>query len=187
MPLVSIIVFVLLDTSVIPEFYYGAYSVPLTLAVVSCISISFTESRLTGVFYGLIAGIFIDVSSGTLGAMTFFFMAYALLYNIIIVQDVGERTEASMHRLDLRRENSLFWIVGTAGGLYLVQEVVILAYRYFFTYTFVLDFTWSYVRDMLLRSVIFSIVTLALFPALRWLFGINKLRQRESSKEGVRF
>lgn len=103
------------------------------------------------------------------------------------MQDVGERTAAMVNRTEYRRENSMFWIAGTAAGLFLAEEILILAYRYFFTYTFVLDFSLRYVRDMLLRSALFGALSLLVYPLLRKLYGIDLLRQRQASKEGTRF
>lgn len=187
MPLVSILFFVLLDTAVIPEFYYGACTIPLTLAVTGCISICFTTTRFYGVLYGMIGGLLIDVSVGTLGIMTFFFMVYGFLYNIIIIQELSGSQSSEKNPLEFRRENSLLWITGTAALLYLLHELIVLIYRAFFTYTFVLDFSWRYVLFMLIRSLLFATATLILFPFLRKLYGINTLRRKRAIKEGMRF
>ena len=72
----------LLDTSVIPVFYHGAFTVPVTFPVVMCIALC--RGNLMGLLYGMIGGLLIDITTGTLGMEMAFYMAAGFLIGLIV-------------------------------------------------------------------------------------------------------
>ena len=87
-PMLMILVCVTLDTTVIPVAYGGVYTVPLT--VVAVFLIGMLMGRMSGLLYGTIGGLLIDITTGTLGMMTFFFMAVGFMIGLILYNP-GER------------------------------------------------------------------------------------------------
>lgn len=156
----------LLDTAVIPVLYHGTYTIPLTLVVVLCIGLLL--GRLRGLLFGMIGGLLIDISSGTLGAMTFFFMTSGFLV-ALIVDETNDRRMAGV-RFHLRRG-------GVAFALYMLGEVVFCVYRYFVT----ASFEWRFVIHMALRSLIVSALVVLICPMLSRLFFGRKHAQRKYS------
>ena len=75
----------------IPVLYHGTYTIPLTLVVALCIGLLL--GRLRGLLYGMIGGLLIDISAGTLGTMTFFFMAVGFLVGLIVDESKDRRPE----------------------------------------------------------------------------------------------
>ena len=73
---------VIVDTAILPVFYYGTYTVSLTLAVVLCASL--VLGRLKGMLLGMIGGLLIDITAGTLGMMTFFDLAVGFLIGFYV-------------------------------------------------------------------------------------------------------
>lgn len=145
----------LLDTAVLPVFYHGVYTVPLTIVVVMCIGL--IEGRLMGLLLGMIGGLFIDVTTGILGVMTFYFMAAGFLIGLII-DEANDRPITGV-RFHLRRAVVSF-------VLYMLGEAVFCVYRYFVS----ASFEWYYLRAMLIRGGIAAALTVLLCPLLARLF-----------------
>lgn len=159
----------LLDTAVIPVFYHGTYTVPLTLAVVLCIGL--LNGRLRGLLFGMIGGLLIDISAGTLGIMTFYFMIAGFLIGLIV--DENNDRPITGIRFHLRRGLvSLF--------LSLLGEVVFAVYHYFITAVF----EWSILQGMLLRALLMAALTMLLCPLLDRLYHGKKSRSSARTYAG---
>ena len=156
-PLFAVLITFLLDTAVIPVFYYGRYLVPLTLVVVILSGIQLGRTR--GMLYGLIAGVLLDVSAGTLGMKLFPYVIIGFLIGFFL--DQQPQIDRSMDRRD-RIQLALvriIWIV----ALVLVYEAVMLIYQYFHTAIF----AWTYVRDLAIRVGMITALCLIAYPLFR--------------------
>ena len=150
----------LLDTAVIPVFYYGQLLVPLTLVVV--IEIGIQRGRTLGMLYGTVAGVLLDVSAGTLGLKLFAYVAIGFLIGFFLDQqpqidrtmDRRERTQRMLVRI--------IWIV----ALLLVFEIVMLIYQYFNTAVF----EWVYVRNLCIRVAIMTALCLISYRLFHSIF-----------------
>lgn len=163
-PFLTTFLAMLLDTAVIPVLYHGTYTVPLTLAVVLCNALLL--GRLPGLLFGMIGGLLIDITAGTLGVMTFFFMAVGFL-SALIVDENADRQITGI-RFHLRRG-------GVAFLLYAVGETVFVVYRYFITAAF----EWRYVQYISIRALIFAAIIILICPALnRMYFGRGAAQHR---------
>ena len=169
-PFLATFLAVILDTAVIPVLYHGSYTVPLTLAVALCIGLLL--GRLRGLLYGMIGGLLIDISAGTLGAMTFFFMACGFLVGLIVDESKDRRPEGA--KFHLRRGAVSF-------ALYMLGEVVLGVYRYFLTAAF----SWAQARYMLLRGLLAAALVMALCPLFARLF-LGKRPIHSGKKREVR-
>ena len=159
MPSVIILLCVLADTSVIPVFYHGVLTVPLTMVAAMCISLA--HGRMFGLLYGMIGGLLIDVTTGTLGILTFAFMTTGFLIGMALNEENARPRERG--RRWLRRAVAAFL-------LYLAVDLVFLVYRYFVTNSFEL----FYLRGCLLRSLMTAILTMLFCPVTeRLLLGRN--------------
>jgi len=159
----------LLDTAVIPVFYHGVYTVPLTLAVSMCIGL--LDDKLYGLLYGMIGGLLIDITAGSLGVMTFFFMIAGFLAGFLVNESMDRRiTGVFFH---LRRAAVSF--VLTALG-----ETIIAVYQYFVT----ASFEWFIVRNLLVRSALTAALVVALCPVLNRIFHGRKRRSPARRKIG---
>lgn len=168
-PFLATFLAVLLDTAVIPVLYHGTYTIPLTLVVALCIGLLL--GRLRGLLYGMIGGLLIDISAGTLGTMTFFFMAVGFLVELIVDESKDRRPEG--FRFHLRRGIVAF-------VLYMLGEIAFGVYRYFVTAAF----SWASVRFMLLRGLLFAALALALCPLFARIFlGKRAIRTGRSGKK----
>ena len=81
-PLTIILICCILDTTILPIIYGGVYTVPLT--VVAVFLIGMLMGRMRGLLYGTVGGLLIDISSGTLGMMTFFYMSVGFMIGLIL-------------------------------------------------------------------------------------------------------
>lgn len=156
-PYLSVIVAVLLDTAIIPVFYYGTLTVPLTLSVVLCVGL--TRGKLRGMLLGMIGGLLIDITTGTLGMMTFFFLIAGFLIALLLDESNPAAPRPSGIRFHLRHALVI-------GALYLLGEAVFCFYRYFVTAAF----EWYYLRAIAQRTALFTAATLFLYPILSRLF-----------------
>ncbi|MGN0801698.1 MAG: rod shape-determining protein MreD [Candidatus Faecivicinus sp.] len=154
-PFLTTLLAMLLDTAVIPVFYHGIYTMPLTLVVVLCIGL--LKGRLQGLLFGMIGGLLIDITTGTLGTMTFFFMAVGFL-TALIVDENNDRPITGI-RFHLRR-------AAVAFILCLLGEIVFAVYHYFVTAVF----EWYLLRSMVLRALIAAAMTVLLCPLLDRLY-----------------
>lgn len=154
----------LFDTAILPVFYHGVFTVPLTLAVTLCIGL--TLGKLRGGLFGMFGGLMIDITSGTLGMMTFFFLIAGFLVALILDERSDSTRTVTGIWVHLRRAAVIL-------ALYLLGETVFCVYRYFET----AFFEWIYVRNILVRTGMFTVVTTLLCPALARLYlGKRKTR-----------
>lgn len=143
-PILLILLSVLLDTAVLPVFLYGRYLIPISM--VSVILIGIQRGRMSGMLYGLIAGLLLDVSAGTLGMKLLPYVLIGFLIGFFLdSQPQISRSLDRKERLQLYAVRAI-WI----GVLVLLHEIVMLVYQYFSTA--ILE--WKYVRDLMLRSVL---------------------------------
>ena len=157
MPYLTVILAVLLDTAVIPVFYYGALTVPLTLAVVLCVGL--TRGKLRGTLLGMIGGLLIDISCGTLGMMTFFFLTSGFLIALLLDESNPSTPRPTGIRFHLRHALVIL-------ALYLLGEAVFCFYRYYVTAAF----EWYYIDSILQRGALFTALTMILYPILTRLY-----------------
>jgi len=172
-PALLILATFLLDTTVLPIVYGGVYAVPLT--VVAVLLIGMLMGRMRGLLYGTIGGLLIDITSGTLGIMTFFFMAVGFLIGLILYNP-GEHLRTGRrvaHRKQLQRG---IWVF----VLYTLGEIVLLVIQYFNTATL----QWMYFVNIVVRALIVTALTLLLRPAAyHLLLGGNRGRVPTRDRE----
>jgi len=169
MPFITTLAAMLLDTAVIPVFYHGVYTIPLTLVVALCIGL--LNGRLRGLLFGMIGGLLIDITAGTLGMMTFYFMIAGFLIGLIV--DEGADRPIAGIAFHLRRG-------GVAFALSLLGEVFFAFYQYFMTALF----EGYIVRGMLLRAVLTAVLTMLLCPLLDRLYHGRKSRSTARTYAG---
>ena len=151
----------LLDTAVIPAVYRGVYAVPLTLIAVFLIGM--LMGRMTGLLYGTVGGLLIDITTGTLGIMTFYFMAVGFLIGLILYNP-SERARGSRRLMRRRQFARGAWVF----VLYALGEAVLFVIQYFHT-TRILP---VYFVNIAVRGLICVALTLLALPlARRWLRG----------------
>jgi len=159
-PPVAVILSVLLDTAVLPLLLYGRYLVPLSLIMVILIGIQL--ERMNGMLYGMIAGLLLDVSAGTLGMKLIPYIVIGFLIGFFLDhQPEISRSAERRERLQLLAVRAI-WIA----ALLLVYEVVMFVYQYFSTAVF----DWAYVRDLALRVVLMDALCLLLYNPMRAVF-----------------
>ena len=159
-PVFAVILTFLLDTAILPVFYYGRYLVPLTLVVIIVTGIQL--GRIRGMLYGMIAGVLLDVTAGTLGMKLFPYVIIGFLIGFFLDQ------QPQINRSMDRRERvqlmlvRIIWIV----ALLLVFETVMLIYQYFNTAVF----EWIYVRNLGIRVAMMTALCLAAYPLFHSIF-----------------
>ncbi|MBQ8506635.1 MAG: ECF transporter S component [Clostridia bacterium] len=159
-PLLTTLLTVLLDTAVIPVFYTGRFLVPLSLVVVILIGIQL--GRTSGMLYGMIAGLLLDISTGSIGMKFFPYIAIGFLIGFLL--DQQPEIHRGMERIDRIHIIAirLIWII----VLVVINEIVMLVIQYFNTAMF----KWSYVGTLLLRSVLTTLLAQLLYPLTRVLY-----------------
>ena len=157
LPYLLIVVAVLLDTSIIPVFYVGTLTIPLTLVVTFCVSL--TLGKVRGMLLGTIGGLLIDITAGTLGTMTFYFLIAGFLVDLIL--DTGNPNVRQIFTIRRR----IFRVI-IVFSVYELGELVFLVHRYFVSNSF----EWFYVRNMAYRGILFTALTLLLIRPLGRLF-----------------
>lgn len=170
-PFLTTFAAMLMDTAIIPVFYHGKYTVPLTLIVVLCIGL--LKGRLRGLLFGMIGGLLVDITAGSLGIMTFFFMIAGFLIGLI-VDETNDRPITGI-RFHMRRG-------GVSFILCMLGEAVIAVYHYFVTAAF----GWYVVQNMLLRSAIASALVMLLCPLLSRLYIGKSNRNSPRSTVGTK-
>ena len=165
MPLIATLTAMLLDTSVIPVFYHGLYTVPLTLAVAMCIGL--LNGRLRGLLFGMIGGILIDITAGSLPIMTFYFMSLGFLIALIIDEKTDRRIPGMLFHLRRGAVSFLLCLLG---------EIVFAVFQYFVT----AEFEWASVNSIILRAALMAVMTMLLCPFLDRLFSGRKRAVKES-------
>ena len=163
-PTLMILVCVTLDTTVIPVFYGGVYTVPLTIVAVFLIGM--LMGRMSGLLYGTIGGLLIDITTGTLGMMTFFFMAVGFMIGLILYNP-GERLRSARRHAGRKRFQRGIWVF----VLYAIGEVALYVIQYFNT----ADLRPIYFVNIGVRALICTALTLLLRPvAYAILLGDNR-------------
>ena len=153
-PTLLILSCVILDTTVLPVVYGGVYTVPLT--VVAVFLIGMLMGRMRGLLYGTIGGLLIDITAGTLGMMTFFFMGVGFLIGLILYNP-GEHLRTARRYARRKRFQRAAWIF----VLYAMGEIVLLVIQYFNT----AEILPVYFINIAVRSLICAALTLLLLPA----------------------
>lgn len=159
-PLLFVLLSVLLDTAVIPAIYYGHYLIPVSLVVVLLIGIQL--GRMRGMLFGLIAGLILDITSGSLGLKLFPYIAIGFLIGFLLDQQPETRTAKDGKEHFQLLAIRAIWIT----VLVLLFEIVMLVYQYFSNAVF----QWVYVRDLLIRTLIVTVLTMALYNPMRAVF-----------------
>ena len=125
-PALLILACFILDTTLLPIVYTGVYAVPLTLVAVFLIGM--LMGRMRGLLYGTIGGLLIDITSGTLGMMAFYFMAAGFMIGLILYVP-GETLRPGRRGARRRRVQRFAWVF----ALYLAGEIVLFVIQYFNT------------------------------------------------------
>ena len=146
----------LIDTTIVPMVVAGPYAVPLSAVLILCIGM--TVGRMRGLLYGTLTGLLIDITSGTLGMMTFFYMAIGFMIGLIVYEPEG--TAVSSLR---QRRRRILWQAVWVLALYAAGEVVLFVIQYFNTAAF----QWRYLLNILIRSAICMALTMALRPLIQ--------------------
>ena len=171
-PLLLILACFVLDTTILPVVYGGVYTVPLT--VVAVFLIGMLMGRMTGLLYGTIGGLLIDITTGTLGMMTFFFMAMGFMIGLILYNP-GERLRTARRQARRKRFQRVAWVF----VLYALGELVLLVIQYFNTATLMP----IYFINIAVRSLICAALTLLLRPAAYSILVGNRSRVPTRDRE----
>ena len=157
---------VILDTTVMPVVYSGVYAIPLT--VVAVFLIGMLMGRMRGLLYGTIGGLLIDITTGTLGLMTFFFMAVGFLIGLILYNP-GEHLRSGRRVARRKRVQRGVWVF----VLYAIGELTLFAIQYFNT----AELRAVYFVNISVRALIVTALTILLRPlAYAILLGGNRGR-----------
>lgn len=173
LPAIVMLLSLMLDTVVIPVFYYGNYLLMLSLSIVILIGILL--GRMRGMFYGLVAGLILDVTAGTLGMKLFAFIAMGFLSGFLL--DSQPEISRSMKKKE-RFERLLIRFIWIFVPI-LLYEVVML----FFQYAYNAEMQLAYVRDMLIRVLAQTLLTMLLYDPLKKLFAGGKGAGRRNTRE----
>lgn len=149
----------MLDTTIFSMVYSGVYAVPMTIVLVFLIGMLL--GRMNGLLYGMIGGLLIDITTGSLGAMTFYFMAAGFMIGLILYNP-HERLVPSRRNIRKKQIARAVWVF----VLYAVGETVILVYQYFHT----ASMQPVYFINILLRSLICMLLTVLLRPVMHSIF-----------------
>lgn len=152
-PALLILVLFLLDSTVMPIIYTGVYGVPLT--VVAVFLIGMVLGRMRGLLYGTLGGLLLDITTGTLGVMTYFLMFVGFMIGLIVYVP-GERILPSRRK----RQRRILWRAAWVLVLYVVGEVAILVIQYFNT----AEFEWVYLLNILIRGAVCTLMCTLLRP-----------------------
>ena len=172
-PALLILATVILDTTVLPIVYSGVYAIPLT--VVAVFLIGMLMGRMRGLLYGTIGGLLIDITSGTLGVMTFFFMAVGFLIGLILYNP-GEHLRTGRKLARRRHLERATWVF----ALYAVGETALFMIQYFNT----ADLRIIYFVNIALRALICTGLVMLLRPvAYALLIGNNQGRVPTRNRE----
>ncbi len=152
-PTLLILACFILDTTVLPVAYGGIYTVPLT--AVAVLLIGMLLGRMRGLLYGTIGGLLIDITSGTLGMMMFFFMAMGYLVGLIL-NNSEEHPRAGRRQARKQRFRRAVWVF----ALYAMGEIALFVVQYFNTAAI----SWRYFINIGIRTAICTALTLILRP-----------------------
>ena len=172
-PFLLILVCFILDTTILPIVYGGVYTVPLT--IIAVFGIGMVLGRMSGLLFGTLGGLLMDITTGTLGTMTFFFMFVGFMIGLIVYVP-NERILPSRRK----QRRRLMWQVTWVFALYTVGELVILVAQYFNT----ASMEWRYLLNILIRAVICTALTTLLRPVMaRLLSGRDQNRATPRNRE----
>ena len=129
LPTLLVLLCFLLDTTVMPAIYGGVYSVPLTAVLVLCIGM--VLGRMRGLLYGTLGGLLMDITTGTLGMMTYFLMFVGFMIGLIVYVP-NERLLPSRRK----RQRRLAWRSTWVFVLYAAGEIALFVIQYFNTAAF---------------------------------------------------
>ena len=153
-PLLMVLAAFILDTTVLPVVYGGVYTVPLTVVMVFLIGM--LMGRMSGLLYGTIGGLLIDITSGTLGMMTFFFMAMGFMIGLILYNP-GENLRSGRRQSRRRHIERAGWVF----ALYAMGEAALFVIQYFNT----AEIRFIYIVNIIVRALICAGLTTLLRPA----------------------
>ncbi|MBQ6373484.1 MAG: hypothetical protein IJJ45_03255 [Clostridia bacterium] len=172
-PALVILFCFLMDTALIPAVYRGVYVVPLT--IIAVLSIGMILGRMSGLLFGTFGGLLMDITSGTLGMMTFFFMWSGFMIGLIVYAP-GERILASRRK----RRRRVIWRASWVFSLYALGEVALFLIQYFNT----ASFEFIYLFNILVRAAICTALTMLLNPLMqRLLVGRGNDRATPRNRE----
>ena len=172
-PLTIILICCILDTTILPIIYGGVYTVPLT--VVAVFLIGMLMGRMRGLLYGTVGGLLIDISSGTLGMMTFFYMSVGFMIGLILYNP-GENLRTVRRTARRKRLQRSIWVF----ALYAAGEIAFFVIQYFHN----ADLRPIYLVNIIIRSMICAVLTLLLRPAAyALLLGNNRGRVPDRNRE----
>ena len=175
-PFLLILVCFLLDTTVMPIVYGGVYTVPLTIVAVFCIGMA--QGRMSGLLFGTLGGLLMDITTGTLGAMTFFFMFVGFMIGLIVYVP-SERILPSRRK----QQRRLLWRTAWIFALYTAGEISLFVIQYFNT----AQFEWIYLLNILIRAAVCTLLcTLARPLFSRLLVGAPQKQTGTSRKREVK-
>ena len=143
LPALLVLMCFLLDTTVYPAVYSGVYVVPLTVVAVFCIGM--VLGRMRGLLYGTLGGLLMDITTGTLGMMTYFLMFMGFMIGLIVYVP-NERLLPSRRK----RQRRLAWRSIWVFALYTAGEVALFVIQYFNT----AEFEWVYLLNILIRAAV---------------------------------
>lgn len=172
-PILLILVCFLLDTAIMPIIYGGVYTVPLT--IIAVFGIGMVQGRMSGLLFGTLGGLLMDITTGTLGTMTFFFMFVGFMIGLIVYQPTDRLLPS--RRKQRRR---IMWQATWVFVLYIVGEVAILVAQYFNTAAM----EWLYLLNILIRALICTALTMLSRPVMqRMLLGRDPDRALPRNRE----
>ena len=176
-PTLMILMSVILDTTLLPMLYGGVFAVSLTL--VSVLMIGMLLGRTPGLVAGTLGGLLLDITTGTLGIMTFYFLAAGFLIGLILYTP-GERIATTRRYVRRQWMQRAIWVfVLTAIG-----EIVLLGIQYISTVTL----QARYFVNIALRSLIVTVLCMLLYPACRkWLLGGRNSNTTARNREVKQF
>lgn len=176
LPALLVLICFLLDTTVMPVVYTGVYAVPLTLVAVFCIGM--VLGRMRGLLYGTMGGLLMDITTGSLGMMTYYFMFVGFMIGLIVYVP-GERILPSRRK----QQRRLAWRAAWVFALDAFGEVALFVIQYFNT----AEFQWIYLLNILIRAVLCMALCTLLRPLfVRLLTGKSVLRRDKSLKREVK-
>ena len=152
-PTLMILVCFLLDTTILPVVYNGVFAIPLT--VVAVFLIGMLMGRMSGLLYGTIGGLLIDITSGTLGMMTFFFMGVGFLIGLILYNPL-ERLRTARRQARHKRLERATWVF----VLFAMGEAALFVIQYFNT----AQLRPIYFINIAIRSMICALLVTLLRP-----------------------
>ena len=111
--------------------------------------------RMRGLLYGTLGGLLLDITTGTLGIMTYFLMFLGFMIGLIVYVP-GERILPSRRK----RQRRLLWRAVWVFSLYGIGEIAIFAVQYFNT----AEFELIYLANILIRAAVCTTLCTLLRP-----------------------